>query len=267
MKRHKKKILRDDTIIPQNPDALYRFLLANLGEGHKLEKKLPDLRTWAWHLKWSINDHLLWWFFLHPRKLTWNPKIGCLKMFLLFQRGYFQVPAVSFGGCILFFWKISWLEGNLIDDMGVSKNRGKTPKMDGENSGKSYEQMDDLGGSSHPYFWFNTHIKMVDLWKAIALQEPKKLEVVIALVFLEGGRWKVILHVVGIADCRGIQWEPFFLPFCFFFWLGFFIVWDLRKVGWLVFWLVFRETKNMIIKSENGQVWFLCCWILIPSSQ
>ena len=27
-----------------------------------------------------------------------------------------------------------------------SKNRGKTPKMDGENHGKPYEQMDDLGG-------------------------------------------------------------------------------------------------------------------------
>ncbi len=30
--------------------------------------------------------------------------------------------------------------------MGVSKNRGFPPKMDGENSGKPYEQMDDLGG-------------------------------------------------------------------------------------------------------------------------
>ena len=30
--------------------------------------------------------------------------------------------------------------------MGVSKNRGKPSKMDGENSGsKPYEQMDDLG--------------------------------------------------------------------------------------------------------------------------
>ena len=28
--------------------------------------------------------------------------------------------------------------------MGVSKNRGKTPKMDGENNGNPYEQMDDL---------------------------------------------------------------------------------------------------------------------------
>ena len=29
--------------------------------------------------------------------------------------------------------------------MGVSKNRGKTPKMDGENNGKPYFLMDDLG--------------------------------------------------------------------------------------------------------------------------
>ena len=27
--------------------------------------------------------------------------------------------------------------------------------MDGENKGKPYEQMDDLGGKNH-YFWFNT---------------------------------------------------------------------------------------------------------------
>ena len=30
--------------------------------------------------------------------------------------------------------------------------------MDGENNGKPYEQMDDLGGFYHPYFWFNTHM-------------------------------------------------------------------------------------------------------------
>ena len=29
--------------------------------------------------------------------------------------------------------------------------------MDGENNGNPYEQMDDLGGFSH-YFWFNTQI-------------------------------------------------------------------------------------------------------------
>ena len=30
--------------------------------------------------------------------------------------------------------------------MDVSKNRGKKPKMDGENKGKPYFLMDDLGG-------------------------------------------------------------------------------------------------------------------------
>ena len=34
--------------------------------------------------------------------------------------------------------------------MDVSKHRGKTPKMDGENDGKPYEQMDDLWV---PIFW------------------------------------------------------------------------------------------------------------------
>ena len=35
--------------------------------------------------------------------------------------------------------------------VGVSNNRGKNPKMDGENHGKPYEQMGDLG-KPH-YFW------------------------------------------------------------------------------------------------------------------
>ena len=42
--------------------------------------------------------------------------------------------------------------------MGVSKNRGKNPKMDGENNGKPYEQMDDLGGKLTHYFRSSTHI-------------------------------------------------------------------------------------------------------------
>ena len=40
--------------------------------------------------------------------------------------------------------------------MGVSKTRGKTPKMDGENNGKPYFLMDDLGGK--PPIFGNTHI-------------------------------------------------------------------------------------------------------------
>ena len=39
--------------------------------------------------------------------------------------------------------------------MCVSKNHGFSPKMDGENKGKPYEQMDDLGGT--PIFG-HTHI-------------------------------------------------------------------------------------------------------------
>ena len=43
--------------------------------------------------------------------------------------------------------------------MGVSKNRGKTPKMDGEYNGKLYEQMDDLGWKA-PYFWKHPYTNM-----------------------------------------------------------------------------------------------------------
>ena len=41
--------------------------------------------------------------------------------------------------------------------MGVSKNSGKTLKMDGLFHGKPYEQMDDLGDFTTPIFG-NTHI-------------------------------------------------------------------------------------------------------------
>ena len=42
-------------------------------------------------------------------------------------------------------------------DLGFfSKNRGGYPEMDGENSGKSYEQMDDVGGK--PTIFGNTHL-------------------------------------------------------------------------------------------------------------
>ena len=50
-----------------------------------------------------------------------------------------------------------------------SKNRGKKPKMDGENNGKPYEQMDDLGGKSpifgNLHFWtYVPAIKSSGLW-------------------------------------------------------------------------------------------------------
>ncbi len=41
----------------------------------------------------------------------------------------------------------------VLNYMGVSKNCGKNPKIDGENNvSKPYEQMDDLGGNFTPYF-------------------------------------------------------------------------------------------------------------------
>ena len=40
--------------------------------------------------------------------------------------------------------------------IGVSKNTGKHPKMDGENNEKPYEQMDDLGG--YPPIFGNIHM-------------------------------------------------------------------------------------------------------------
>ena len=46
-------------------------------------------------------------------------------------------------------------------DMGVSKNRGKTPKMDGENNGKPYEQMGWFGGK--PTIFGNIHGDMEPL--------------------------------------------------------------------------------------------------------
>ncbi len=41
------------------------------------------------------------------------------------------------------------------------KIRGKHPKMDGENNGKPYEQMDDLGV---PFIFGNTHINNIFLF-------------------------------------------------------------------------------------------------------
>ena len=48
--------------------------------------------------------------------------------------------------------------------MDVSKNRG-IPKMDGENNGKAYFLMDDLGGS---IIFGNTHIDII-IWPSKVL--------------------------------------------------------------------------------------------------
>ena len=38
------------------------------------------------------------WYYMHPRKLRWNPKMRVWRMIFLLTRGDFQVPAVSFLG-------------------------------------------------------------------------------------------------------------------------------------------------------------------------
>ena len=44
----------------------------------------------------------------------------------------------------------------ILQHLGVSKNT-PYPKMDGENNGKPYEQMEELGGFP-PYVWVDTHL-------------------------------------------------------------------------------------------------------------
>ena len=47
--------------------------------------------------------------------------------------------------------------------MGVEPKIGDfSPKMDGEHKGNPYEQMDDLGGFYHPYFWVDTQITWLE---------------------------------------------------------------------------------------------------------
>ena len=59
-----------------------------------------------------------------------------------------------------YFWRGGTLGSH--EYMGVEPKIGFiSPKMDGENNGKAYEQMDDLGG--FPIIFGNTHIYMVYL--------------------------------------------------------------------------------------------------------
>ena len=46
--------------------------------------------------------------------------------------------------------------------------------MDGENNGKPYEHMDDLGGFIYPYFWVNTQI-LVSTTRVGAVDSDKAL--------------------------------------------------------------------------------------------
>ena len=56
--------------------------------------------------------------------------------------------------------------------MNVSKNRGKTPKMDGENNGKPYAQMDDLGPAP---ILGNTQIQAVLIQPICQCAHPDKI--------------------------------------------------------------------------------------------
>ena len=52
--------------------------------------------------------------------------------------------------CTLWWYPSLWgREVTMFVYLGVSKNSGKTPKMDGENNGNPYEQMDDF--RKHPF--------------------------------------------------------------------------------------------------------------------
>ena len=46
--------------------------------------------------------------------------------------------------------------------------------MDGENNGKPYEQMDDLGGKRYPYFWFNTHLSCFSTQAEVMAETPEQ---------------------------------------------------------------------------------------------
>ena len=80
--------------------------------------------------------------------------------------GYVSINSKSMVSCLFTFpfnatlecLDVSFLVACPWDEhVGVSKNRGVSPKMDGENNGKPPIKMDDLGGKN-PYFRFNTHL-------------------------------------------------------------------------------------------------------------
>ena len=60
-------------------------------------------------------------------------------------------------------------------NLGVSKNRGKTPKMDGENNGKPYFLMDDLGGKTPLFLVQPTPMYNNNLFKSILEDSDSKL--------------------------------------------------------------------------------------------
>ena len=62
--------------------------------------------------------------------------------------------------------------GEIRSHLGVSKNRGKTPKMDGENHGKPYEKMGWFGGISPTIFGFPSISKKEIAFNDLFVQVP-----------------------------------------------------------------------------------------------
>ena len=98
----------------------------------------------------------------------------------------------------------------VIPYLGVEpKNRGvwNTPKMDGENNGsKPYEQMDDLGGFYHPYFW--KHPFVLDKFFFHNFSRPPKLfPLLLSLIHANsleelGVPWAVFAYAVRLPKVK-----------------------------------------------------------------
>ena len=59
---------------------------------------LPHSWSKVWHESQFWEGHVFFWHFLHPWKLTWNPKMKVWKMIILFKQVMFRFH-VNFPGC------------------------------------------------------------------------------------------------------------------------------------------------------------------------
>ena len=75
---------------------------------------------------------------------------------------------------------MGWFNHQLVVDLGVSKNRG-TPKWMGENNGKPYFSMDDLG---KPFIFGNTHLQTTYRWFIVVVTQHTHYWFILKLVFL-----------------------------------------------------------------------------------
>ena len=83
--------------------------------------------------------------------------------------------------------------------LGISKNREKTPKMDGENHGKPYFLMDDLGGK--PTIIGNSHMKDLQiLFKYLYHYICQNLQ--------RGAKW----FLKGVSLFKGVPIQPSTVP-------------------------------------------------------